>query len=377
MIRNEKDNTFIIVLITSVIAFGVNIVFTLSNSWLLGIMLVLGIAASVYLEKHNSSTYTPTVWTSLGLLFTFISLLLAFVGDIEMDSNQGVNLVKILPLISSAFTTSIIGIFISMIINIRNKVAESVIEQQTDSPENNLLNMKNNISSLVDIMKDSVNHNQELLQNIDSSFNSLSENIAGSVNSGVIKVMSEMTAKIMKEFETLSKGLNDNVASHTKTLGETMNTQLGEFVSAIESFSNSNIEFMTDQTKGNKEVTDSFKNEISDIKTMLSSMFKENVDELNRAITQIIGMSKDNIEENKVLISQFAKLIHEFSDSKANQIELLNLIKEVTNQNRQLQGQDAEHIHTISELSQQIIESNTQVNLKLDEVIEITKDNAA
>jgi dihydrodipicolinate reductase len=78
-----------------------------------------------------------------------------------------------------------------------------------------------------------------------------------------------------------------------------------------------------------------------------------------------------------VLISQFAKLIHEFSDSKANQIELLNLIKEVTNQNRQLQGQDAEHIHTISELSQQIIESNTQVNLKLDEVIEITKDNAA
>ena len=104
----------------SLLFLMVNAIMRFSDNILFAIMLLLGIIATYVLERNQKRSYTPTIWTSLGLLFTFISLLIAF-NDLTELNNDTLDLKVILPKVSAAFTTSVAGISISLFFNIMNK----------------------------------------------------------------------------------------------------------------------------------------------------------------------------------------------------------------------------------------------------------------
>ena len=103
---------FIIILLLG-IAFYVFLPGATIGSKILGIailivMLGLGFRGSYIYLKMRKPEEIPNLWTGLGILFTFISFVIAFSsGDMDIHA--------LIPKISAAFTTSIAGLIYSKI----------------------------------------------------------------------------------------------------------------------------------------------------------------------------------------------------------------------------------------------------------------------
>ena len=88
-----------------------------------------------FLSKHTNSdqlrSYTPTLWTSLGIFFTFVSIFTSLKGYIHNNGNEPFNNIQeMIDKIIPAFSTSIIGIFGAVISTIINKISFAYAERK-------------------------------------------------------------------------------------------------------------------------------------------------------------------------------------------------------------------------------------------------------
>ncbi|MBR4562838.1 MAG: hypothetical protein IKO26_00080 [Paludibacteraceae bacterium] len=75
--------------------------------------LLLSILSWILSKKHNSEqlrSYVPTIWTSLGIFFTFLSIYLTLSKMVSLSDKQ-IEITTIIRGIIPAFSTSVIGIF--------------------------------------------------------------------------------------------------------------------------------------------------------------------------------------------------------------------------------------------------------------------------
>lgn len=94
-----------------------------------GILTLLLYFFSYKKKSYQLAAYIPTVWTSLGILFTFISIYNGLDGYKDSDP------LKLIQNIIPAFSTSIIGIIGSIVTSIVNKTVLATIEQKVEINE--------------------------------------------------------------------------------------------------------------------------------------------------------------------------------------------------------------------------------------------------
>lgn len=90
---------------------------------------VIGIGLTLWLERRYKATkyvgfisYIPSVWTSLGILGTFISIYISL-AMLDFTSLEDIN--QLVTRVAPAFSTSIVGIVGAVVCSIRNKLARS------------------------------------------------------------------------------------------------------------------------------------------------------------------------------------------------------------------------------------------------------------
>lgn len=155
--------------------------------------------------------YIPTLWTSIGILGTFVSIYIALKPTIE-DVSELIN--DIVP----AFSTSIIGIagavIMSTWIKYRDSERESAEEESyrnktnTDSPEDLLFEVKSSIvangQQMVSSVDGVVKSVENLIQSVESSISGLSANIAKDLST-IIGHEEDFHTQINQEFHDALK----------------------------------------------------------------------------------------------------------------------------------------------------------------------------
>lgn len=177
------------------------------------ILFAKSISLCIYKEKPNDKAWRkliPSIWTSFGVLGTFIALYFSFQKlDPSQDANKLItNLTKDL---SSAFVTSIIGIilsqFFSTVYRLQDKIEEAEKEAYKKTPEELLYNLVNNTNS---ILKNS----NDLVKNIDGSMSTITGNFE--------EIMCSFVENMKIQVKTITNSASQDFKTTQKQYAEIM-----------------------------------------------------------------------------------------------------------------------------------------------------------
>ena len=250
----------------------------------IGIGLAFTIALYIWAfskKSHQLRMYIPTIWTSLGILFTFISIYKGLTDkELLTDVSKG-QIESLIGRIISAFSTSIIGIIGAIICSIVNKGLLAGIEDKGTEAFNRL---RRQMGFENELTADSP---ELLLFKIISAINQKGNSIES----------------ILRTNQTATTGKSDEIFGKfdelLKKLNETTNTAVAD--SFLESL-------------------DSVQHEFSELKTKMETLNGETHNALNQAVNdqgesfkqEMVAMRESFVEtlqkQNETLVEQLGKL---------------------------------------------------------------------
>lgn len=311
--------------------------------------LIFTIALSVvYLRKLKSKqllNYLPNIWTSLGILGTFIAIVYSLKDLQKSASGNEINVIGLIEDIAPAFITSIIGICGAILTSIAIKVRYAIEEKQEECayskvvgenmPPELLLNKINrSIEYLTAVTQHQEIHIQSLLHHhihdlkvfYDSIFESNKkyvQDLSAEYVQNVAQVLSHVNEEVGKRIETLllshsesiqeylrtEQGKLDEVASDIKTFLKGVPGSVDEMkVEMIDALRNAIIEKYNQLLEGNDAFTNQLLERVRTFESELSKATSQNCsDTLSAAqseIQRIITLLEDCLKSQTTSIEK-------------------------------------------------------------------------
>lgn len=286
----------------------------------IGIVLIIGLIFSVWFyrkykndesKSHQLINSLPNLWTSLGLLGTFISIVFSL-GDINND----VQIVEIIKQIMPAFTTSIVGLIGAVISTIINK----------------FLYRKEEKKIYASIERKTP---EEILSEINGKLNS---NIAQQ-NDLLIKFLSEFTRKMNEIFAPIegqvkeySKDLIEKVGQNqqkliNKEFEETRNG-VRQSVESLNNFIDKSVQDLKETYKFYSHQLDSLTVNYKVVVALYSDAVK-NAQQNNSRISDEISVMNDGFKSVKETNNEISKVYNLLLEKQDNIEKLTNEIKSI------------------------------------------------
>ena len=320
-----------------------------------GAVLVIGLAVSIWFFRKYKETNSrqllnslPGVWTSLGLLGTFIAICasLGGISSAESVNNVGKTVAEATPEIDiktiigdliPAFSTSIYGLLFATGITIWNKVRYAKEDKLIDDEINNISPEKY-ISDIAVELKAQTKKNEEyneklnstlgnqskilesfvkdFVERMDGIFKEMGNNIRDNINSfgqeqfkNSADLLNAIVAKLAQSTESLVSKQSESVTSlmsNTNTQLEGISSQIDKSISAIgESATSSMSTLISDQKESLTTLLagqkDSMTTIIATQKEQLDALVEKNNDFNNQILQQSTDLNKqvsDNLRES-------------------------------------------------------------------------------
>lgn len=304
-----------------------------------GTMLFVGTVLSIALIYLKKIDDLANHWIGLGVLFTFLSFLIVF-----KTNHNWSNVNEIIPTISSAFITSIIGIGMSKIIGVYLSIVERKTEEKRnyEEPEDVLISLRNYISELrnhtiqnnsavnpvfiqlkndMTVLKDAViinnQQNVAILDKINNTFESLAGNIGNTINTGLEGVLENLATSLDGIVKNIGTDLNQNI----ETLIKELNTSTKGI---IEEQSDANLKLIEEQKINLTNVLTGISEYQINVKELIDAN-KTLVDEQNQAHNVIIAEQQDltnqTISEMRNSLGALVTEYKDLFDKNANSVE--------------------------------------------------------
>lgn len=317
-----------------------------------------GVIATIVLNKRSNKTnsyqlraYIPTIWTSLGILFTFVSIyvsLLKYNGD---------DIMLLINNIVPAFSTSIIGIAGAIWTSISNKWKLAEDEKKDNDKFNRLnraLSRNGEINSpelvLFEIVESIRNGNKAIVDKLNVSeqnetqqftqLNGLLSRLSGEANatiSGALKTQKEdfgsAIGNLQSSFNVALDKQNNTLAERMASLESMLKVEIGNmqttnngFINTLVTTVNSLMDTIKDKLakeseERNKQLIDYIKDEGTRNRDFIKKQ-EELYESIKASIEALLTDMRRLFEEDvKQTINSFAEKQHELS---ANTIELCN-----------------------------------------------------
>lgn len=275
----------------------------------------------VYKRKENRQngrdvlSYIPTIWTSLGILGTFI----AIVGTLHKGATT-IDIPKLINDIIPAFVTSIIGIIGAIISSIGIKIMFARWDQSDDDEENTPEYTLRNIERL---LEESIYETQSQTTCITETLSNQSKILKTFVDDFIKKmdsIFKDMKESIEKQTEAFGKEQYEKTSAITTALlSQFVHTQTNLINNFTEHskilLENNNAKFEQVSTGLNEKVTE-MKREMSDNITALSTSV---TDHFNSLLQRLQGTCSD-FQGSLKEFSDDLKKNYGFIDDKAGQI---------------------------------------------------------
>lgn len=320
-----------------------------------GAVLVIGLAVSIWFFQKYTKTNSrqllnslPGVWTSLGLLGTFIAICasLGGISTAEAVDNVGKTVANATPEIDiktiigdliPAFSTSIYGLLFATGITIWNKVRYAKEDKLIDDEINNISPEKY-ISDIAVELKAQTKKNEEyneklnntlgnqskilesfvkdFVARMDGIFKEMGNDIRANINSfgqeqfkNSADLLNAIVAKLAQSTESLVSKQSESVTSlmsNTNTQLEGISSQIDKSISAIgESATSSMSTLISDQKESLNTLLagqkDSMTTIIATQKEQLDALVEKNNDFNNQVLQQSTDLNKqvsDNLRES-------------------------------------------------------------------------------
>lgn len=243
-------------------------------NWLtLGLGLLFTILSLFFSKKHQSEqlrSYVPTIWTSLGIFFTFLSIYVTL-KDYASLPDDLITMGGIIKGIIPAFSTSVIGILFAIITAYSDRLKKSRGEARDNDGfvkfSNGEVSAKGVAQTpdiiLLELVREIGNYIVETHRRIDS----LSENLLNSIN---------QKGELLQEELRAHKA--DTIKGFVDTLKE-QNQQLKDYVQSFVSVANKTHEeqisaLLTGFTKDSQEREEKHREEMRELKTDAQNYIK-------------------------------------------------------------------------------------------------------
>jgi DNA repair ATPase RecN len=347
-------------------------------------------------NKINPYIYDsiPSIFTTLGILGTFVGI---YFGLQKFDVNNITESIpSLLEGLKTAFSTSIVGIVLSVIFGKVTQIVLRKIEINETPPPTNELGELRNISKLI------TNSNAELTSHLKAINKSLTDDKGNttlleikSLNNNLEKSHTT-NFKEINELKTIALSLSENQKKIIAQIGtdekqtvahlissnsseqikfsELFKAQVGLIVENLHS-SNAIISKKFDEfsrlleesnTKALVEVMKSATEQFnSQMKELIDKLVKENFKELNNSVLKMNEWQQQNKEMIEKLTAQFHKVSKDFESSSSS-------IKTITENTQKLTDENSHLSSLIVELQKVMIEDTKyqEIITKLNSTIE-------
>lgn len=225
-------------------------------------VLVLGLISTLvflvlYFTKLKSKqllNYLPNVWTSLGILGTFIAIVYSLEDLQNSSSGNEINVIRLIEDIAPAFITSIIGICGAIITSIAIKIIYAIEEKKEEriytdtvggniSPELMLNRINRSIEKLINVTTLQESNIKSFLDNymlqLDAFYNKIFESNKEQVHTLSDEYVHSVAQVLAVTNEEINKRIDTLLLSHSESIQEYLRTEqskLDEVASDIKAF---------------------------------------------------------------------------------------------------------------------------------------------
>lgn len=329
--------------------------------WLMLIFFLMAIYWTRKNIHHNFTSYTPTLMTSLGILGTFLGIV---IGLLAFDvKNIDGSIESLLAGLKIAFITSVIGISGSIIFKF-------LVNANIITPKLNEEIEKDDISinDLYSIMNKQ-NENLIKLQN------SLSDNQDSSIIGQIKLLRSDLSDNSKKSNESLTT-VNESLSS----ILEINNYQKDSFDSFQSNLWIKLQEFAEMLSKSaTEQVIEALNNVIKDFNDKLTEQFGENFKELNKAVIKLVQWQEEYKEQLVQMKDQFEltvtsmdgmeKSIGEISTHSKSIPESMSNLEQVINTNQFQVEQLNKHLEAFKDMRDKAVEAVPQIKEQIQTTI--------
>ena len=346
-----------------------NLIITLTG------LLITAVFFTLYFTELRSKqllNYVPNVWTSLGILGTFIAIV------VSLDSSGTSSLSDVDTLVKNivpAFTTSIIGIIGAVVCSVAIKIIYAYEEKEEDefyrrtvgnekSPELVLNDIKVSLLQLIKVSQNQEANIKSFLNNyihqLDAFYSRIYESNKEQVKilsdeyvHNVAQVLAETNEEVNRRIDTLLLSHSESVQAYNQLLegNDAFTNQLLERVCTFES----RLAAATSQNCS--DTLNTTQSEIQRIITLLESSLKSQSNSMERVsatlsadINNLVSAVNKSIGDYEAMVEQLNKLIpvlqehikhSEDSVSASEQnseklTEVLKTLDEIVKKNQQL-----------------------------------------
>lgn len=330
------------------------------------IIMLTSFLLAIFWRKKGSNesfvNYTPTLLTSLGILGTFLGIVL---GLLEFNTGSiETSIVKLLDGLKVAFITSVIGILGSILFKF-------IINANLLKPKENknISNEDVDINDLFDIL----NKQNENLIKLQST---LSDNEESSIVSQLKLFRSDISDNYKKNHEQL---LSSNQA--LKSLVDAGNLQkdlFNEFQTSLfyklENFAEMLSKSATEQ------VIEALNSVIKDFNQKLTEQFGENFKELNNAVIRLVEWQENYKNQLEVMKNQFdmsvdsitdmEKSIEQISTHSKSIPESMNNLEIVINTNQNQVEELNRHLEVFKDMRDKAVEAVPAIKQQVEKTLD-------
>lgn len=329
------------------------------------VMILAFLLAVIWSKKGINESfvnYAPTLLTSLGILGTFLGIVL---GLLEFNTtNVEGSIVKLLDGLKVAFITSVIGILGSILIKFlinANIITPKIIEEQKEQDID--------ISDLYNIMN-MQNENLIKLQNV------LSDNQESSIIGQMKLMRSDITDNNKKNNEQLLI-----LSQHLNTIVELGNYQKENFNGFQFNLWNKLQDFADMLSKSaTEQVIEALNNVIKDFNEKLTEQFGENFKQLNNAVIKLVDWQenyKNQLEQMKNQfdlsvdsMSDMEKSIEQISTHSKSIPESMSNLEIVINTNQNQVEELNRHLEVFKDMRDKAVEAVPAIKEQVEKTLE-------
>lgn len=299
-------------------------IFSHLNGLVVGLGLICTVLLFVYYYKYSRArsviSYLPNIWTSLGILGTFISIVRSLA-----DSENLSDLPTVVDNIVPAFETSIIGIIGAIVTSIVVKIIFANEDKKYDEEYDR---RSHSVDMTPELLLDSINQSIRVANaKIDGLAKQIAEGVLEEVDSHLTSKMEELarshTARLVSLFEHEEESITSATAKIDKAVSSMANTMKGASTTIKKTMeeissqlSDAVSKIVNDSIEKTGNITEEFTTEVEDIeKKMLDSLSVQ----LTNRYQQLLKMNEESIASMKKDIEQMqSEIAKKTSDDITN-----------------------------------------------------------
>jgi vacuolar-type H+-ATPase subunit H len=273
-------------------------------------VIVLGSLGSGYLWKEwkknrqngrDLLSYIPNVWTSFGILGTFIAIVLS----LSKIDGVNINIIDLVKKIIPAFTTSIIGIFFAIFFSIWIKI---VFAKEDKDDEENPNTPEQTLKRIEKALKDNINTTQDQTKRITDTLMNQS------------KILKDFVDDFVKNMDSIFKNMRDSIEKQTEAFGEEQYKKTSEITKALLSqFVQIQTDLINNLTEHSKTLLENnnaqFEKVSKDLNDKVLNMKKDMSDKITELSTDVAGRFSSLLGGLKGTCDEFQKSIGQFSEN--------------------------------------------------------------